>query len=70
MKMVVQTESVGNGAAAMNESGGENMAAWICGMNDLKVQPFKLPPVLGALLLSPLLMIDQFGKLLRFETGL
>lgn len=50
LKMVVQTETVTNGPVAMDEAGGENMAAWICGMNDLKVQPFKLPPVLGALL--------------------
>ncbi len=46
--MAVQADTVTNGVGAMDLSGGENMAAWVCGMNDLKVQSFPLPPVLGA----------------------
>jgi len=45
--MVVQMDTATNGTSAMEESGGENMAAWICGSNDLQMKPFKLPPVLG-----------------------
>jgi L-iditol 2-dehydrogenase len=45
--MAAKSGTVANGVAAMDHSGGENMAAWICGVNDLKIQPFTLPPVLG-----------------------
>ncbi|XP_024395168.1 sorbitol dehydrogenase isoform X1 [Physcomitrium patens] len=45
--MVLLKQPEGNEASVLNGSGGQNMAAWVCGKNDLKVQPYNLPPVLG-----------------------
>ncbi|KAH9291660.1 hypothetical protein KI387_043153, partial [Taxus chinensis] len=36
------------GKSATEENNGEvaeNMAAWLCGVNTLRIQPFKLPPL-------------------------
>lgn len=34
------------GSASESQDGGEeNMAAWLVGVNTLKIQPFKLPPL-------------------------
>lgn len=33
------------GGSGEGEDGGENMAAWLIGANDLKIQPFNLPPL-------------------------
>jgi hypothetical protein len=30
-------------------SSGENLAVWVCGIDDLKMKPFKLPSTLGSL---------------------
>jgi hypothetical protein len=36
------------GSAEVNGSAeGVNLAAYVCGINDLKVQPYELPAVLG-----------------------
>lgn len=36
------------------QDGEENMAAWLMGVNDLKIQPFKLPPLGTSFFPSPL----------------
>lgn len=34
---------MGRGGMSREEEGGENMAAWLVGLNTLKIQPFSLP---------------------------
>lgn len=34
-----------DGAPENQDGGEENMAAWLVGINTLKIQPFKLPPL-------------------------
>lgn len=39
---------MGKGGMSHGDAGnveGENMAAWLLGINNLKIQPFKLPPL-------------------------
>lgn len=54
--MVVETQTVVS--TAINGSAGENLAAYVCGIDDLKVQPFKLPPLgLSSTLLNVYLLV-------------
>jgi hypothetical protein len=39
-------------------SSGENLAVWVCGIDDLKMKPFKLPSTLGSLSLSSSLSLS------------
>jgi hypothetical protein len=49
----VATEQGHSANGAQEEvSSGENLAVWVCGINDLKMKPFKLPSTLGSLSLS------------------
>jgi hypothetical protein len=49
----VATEQGHSGNGAQEEvSSGENLAVWVCGIDDLKMKPFKLPSTLGSLSLS------------------
>ena len=43
-------ESMGKGGKDVGDSE-ENMAAWLLGVNNLKIQPFKLPPLGTAFLI-------------------
>lgn len=36
---------MGKGGKSHGSGGEENMAAWLVGINTLKIQPFKLPPL-------------------------
>lgn len=58
---------MGKGGMSHGEAkdGEENMAAWLMGVNDLKIQPFKLPP-LGTSSFLHLLLLDV--KLVLFLT--
>ena len=47
----------GGMSAPENQDGGEeNMAAWLVGLNTLRIQPFKLPP-LGIIKSNPIPII-------------
>jgi hypothetical protein len=49
----VATEQGHSANGAQEEvSSGENLAVWVCGIDDLKMKPFKLPSTLGSLSLS------------------
>jgi hypothetical protein len=55
----VATEQGHSANGAQEEvSSGENLAVWVCGIDDLKMKPFKLPSTLGSLSLSLIISLS------------
>jgi hypothetical protein len=48
-KFVATEQGLSANGAQEEVSSGENLAVWVCGINDLKMKPFKLPSTLGSL---------------------
>jgi hypothetical protein len=56
----VATEQGPSANGAQEEvSSGENLAVWVCGIDDLKMKPLKLPSTLGSLSLSLSLSLSR-----------
>ncbi|KAH9551123.1 hypothetical protein CY35_10G106900 [Sphagnum magellanicum] len=47
-KFVATEQGLSANGAQEEVSSGENLAVWVCGINDLKMKPFKLPSTLGS----------------------
>jgi hypothetical protein len=57
-KFVATEQGLSANGAQEEVSSGENLAVWVCGINDLKMKPFKLPSTLGSLSLSLIISLS------------